>query len=211
MTAYDVDLFILVPGRDERAVLSAILSRPKSLGIRPVTWRIEQYEGRDGGCRVRAHEYLRTVLKQAAYALVVFDREGCGREQGTREELEQEVEARLASSGWGDRAAAVVIDPELEIWVWSDSPRVGEVLGWREESLGLREWLTEQGFLRSGQIKPDRPKEAVGRILGRIRRPRSSQIYAGLAQRVSLDRCTDPAFRKLRHLLTNWFPPSGPA
>jgi hypothetical protein len=33
----------------------------------------------------------------------------------------------LFTSGWENRAAAVVLDPELEIWVWSDSPEVEAV------------------------------------------------------------------------------------
>lgn len=211
MSVYDLDLFVLVPGRDERASLSAILHRPESLGIRSLRWRIEQHEARDAGCLLRAHEYLRTALNESAHALVVFDREGCGKERRTREELEREVEARLASSGWGDRAVAVVIDPELEMWVWSDSPHVSGVLGWNDQPTGLRDWLTEQGLLQGGQVKPDRPKEAMERVLGRIHRPRSSRIYGELAQRVSLERCTDPAFMKLRRVLVRWFPPSSPA
>ena len=47
------------------------------------------------------------------------------------ENLETEAEQRLSSSGWDDRAVAIVLDPELEIWVWSDSPEVDDVLGWR--------------------------------------------------------------------------------
>ncbi|MGQ9651559.1 MAG: methylation-associated defense system protein MAD4 [Phycisphaerae bacterium] len=211
MDGYAKDLFVLVPGKDERACLAAILSRWQSLGIRPITWDIEQHEQRDGGCYRVAHEYLRTAMHQYAHALLVFDREGCGNEQRARDELEREVEVRLSSSGWDDRAAVVVIDPELEMWVWSDSPHVGDVLGWKDQATGLRDWLTEQGFLRTGQIKPDRPKEAVERVFRRLHRPRSSRIYAELAQRVSLERCTDPAFLKLRRVLARWFPPSDPA
>ncbi len=211
MHGFEKDLLVLVPGKDERACMASLLGRPQALAIRPITWDIEQDDQRDPGCCHRGHEYLRTAIRLYAHALLIFDREGCGLEQQTREELERQVEARLASSGWGDRAAVVVIDPELEMWVWSNSPHVSNALGWRDQPTGLREWLTDEGLLRNEQVKPDRPKEAMEHVLRRTHRPRSSQIYKDLAQRVSLERCTDPAFLKLRQVLMRWFPLSSPA
>jgi hypothetical protein len=41
-----------------------------------------------------------------------------------------------------------------------------------------------------------------------VRKPRSSAIYLELARSVSTDRCTDPAFLKLKRCLREWFPPS---
>ncbi|HEY2289968.1 MAG TPA: hypothetical protein VGM86_04625 [Thermoanaerobaculia bacterium] len=120
--------------------------------------------------------------------------------------LESQLEERLAQSGWEDRAAAVVISPELENWVWSDSPHVERVLGWERGSAPLRGWLQEKGLLEAGVAKPARPKEAVELALWTVRKPRSSAIYFELAQNVSTDRCTDPAFLKLRRCLCEWFP-----
>jgi hypothetical protein len=99
-----------------------------------------------------------------------------------------------------------VIAPELETWVWSDSPRVDRVLGWNRDDLSLREWLREKGLLEEGAVKPTEPKRAVELTLRTVRTPRSSSIYFELAQRVSTDRCTDPAFEKLRRCLREWFP-----
>lgn len=121
--------------------------------------------------------------------------------------LEQEVERRLSSSGWEDRAAAVVIDPELEIWVWNDSPHVEAVLGWDTGTSSLRDWLRQKGWLAEGTSKPTQPKRAVEEALRISRKPRSSAIYQQLAQRVSIDRCVDPSFVRLRQILTRWFSP----
>jgi hypothetical protein len=41
--------------------------------------------------------------------------------------------------------------------------------------------------------------------LRHLRRPRSSSIYAQLAERVGLERCMDPAFIRLKEVLQSWF------
>ena len=199
------DLVILVPGRDEQAALEGLVSRPESLGIRPVQAAFQRHPDRDAGCLLWAHEFLRSQLRRFEHALVMLDRVGCGRERLSREELEAEVEGRLSVSGWGDRAAAVVIDPELEAWVWSDSPHVAEHLGWADRQPPLCEWLREQGLLDEGEVKPSDPKEAVERSLRRVRKPRTSAIYKHLATTVGLKRCVDPAFAKLCKVLRRWF------
>ena len=197
------DLVVLVPGRDEQAALEGILDRPAALGIRAVSVVYQRHPDRDPGCFLRAHDFLRSQARRARHALVMFDRQGCGQEGATREDLERTVEGRLAVSGWGDRAAVVVIDPELEVWVWSDSPRVADGLGWRQGELDA--WLREQGFLVGEGSKPSRPKEAVQGALSISHKRRSSAIYRELAASVSLHSCTDPAFRKLRDVLVRWF------
>lgn len=209
-TGEALDLVCLVADTNMQHTLRELLGRSRSLGIRPIRYEIVKHPEHDPGCRRRPYELLRLFQKKAAHALVLFDREGCGREEALREELEGEVERLLADHGWKDRCAAVVFDPELEIWMWSDSPQVDVVLGWTDRSPDLRAWLEEQGFLSSGSFKPSRPKEAVEAVLRLTGRAtgtrRSSALYAELAARVGLTRCTDPAFAKLRSMLLEWFP-----
>jgi hypothetical protein len=120
--------------------------------------------------------------------------------------LEADVEQRLATNGWADRARAIVIDPELESWVWSKSPEVDKALGWAGHVPALRPWLTQNGWLHESEAKPARPKEAMDAALRVVRRPRSSAIFRELAERVSFRRCTDAAFGKLITTLQTWFP-----
>jgi len=199
------DLLCLVADRNAEAALQGVLSRCESLQIRALTSTIRTHPERDPGCYLRGHEFLRFHGKGFLHALVMFDREGCGNEAQSREELEREVEDRLQSDGWGDRARAVVIDPELEAWVWSDSPQVEEALGWVGRARTLRSWLIERGLLAEAATKPLRPKEAVEEALRLVRKPRSSAIYRELAEGVSLWRCRDRAFAKLRLTLQGWF------
>jgi len=201
------DLMVLVADRNTKAAVSGILNRPRALRIRQVKFQVLIHPQNDPGVLQHAHTFLRPFVGKYQRAIVVFDREGCGKETTSGTELEAEVESRLAKNGWADRARAVVIEPELESWVWSDSPQVDNSLGWAGRTPALRPWLVEKGFVTQSERKPERPKEAVEAALHFVGKPRSSSVYRELAERVSLRRCTDPAFQKLIATLQAWFPP----
>lgn len=202
-----LDLVVLVPGADERETLDELLShRQASLGIRSISHRLVKHLQRDSGCFHTGPQILQPFQRIAHHALVVFDHEGSGQEARSAQQVTDDVERRLSLSGWGDRAAAVVIEPELEVWVWSDSPEVDRVLGWRDPSRRLRPWLAEQGLWSAEVAKPRRPKESLERALHTVRVRRSAAIYRQIARRVGLERCQDPAFLRLRNVLHGWFP-----
>lgn len=200
------DLILLVPDKNMEASLRGLLSRPQSLAFRSLTYDLFVHPDRDPGCLLRSHDFLRPFSARYGYALVLLDQEGCGQQHRDRTELEAGIEERLGQSGWEGRSAAVVISPELENWVWSDSPRVDAALGWDRKEMALRDWLREKELLSPGAAKPAEPKRAVELVLRTVRRPRSSSIYLELAKGVSTERCTDPAFQKLRRCLGEWFP-----
>ena len=93
----------------------------------------------------------------------------------------------------------------MENWIWSDSPRVDEALGWHGESPALRQWLQSDGKLLEGESKPVRPKEAAEAAMRKVTKRRTSQVYTEIASRVSLNRCIDPAYMKLLSILRDWF------
>lgn len=200
------DLVVLVADKNMEFATRGILSRPRSLRIRAITFDVHVHVERDPGCFLKAAEFLRSFQSRYKRALVLFDREGCGRVAETRSVLERQVEDRLGASGWRSRAAAVVIDPELENWVWSASPQVDQHLGWAERVPDLRSWLRKTGYLQADEPKPARPEEAMEAALRETRKPRSSAIFERLAKVVSLTRCEDAAFAKLQSVLREWFP-----
>lgn len=161
---------------------------------------------RDNGCRTASHELLRPLASQYRYALVLFDREGSGRDATERDELERQVEGRLEANGWAGRCGALVLDPELEIWVWTDSSELDQVIGWAGRQPPVRDWLRAQGFTLNADGKPDRPKEALREALRHVRKQPSASLFAALAAKAGLSRCTDPAFLKLKATLQRWFP-----
>lgn len=201
-----VDLLSLVADKDMELGLQGLLTDPARVGIRPIRSTVLVHPKRDPGVLRQCHDFLRSQQRLASHALVLFDREGCGK-VATRVALENEVETRLRQNGWEGRSAAVVIDPELEVWVWGGYAAVATALGWPGAGSALQEWLVQEGFLRLGQNKPERPKEALERTLYALRKPRSSSIYFHVARQLDTDACLDPAFLKLRATLQGWFPP----
>jgi hypothetical protein len=199
------DLVVLVADKDMESAFRGILSRFASLDIRPISFDIFVHPQNDPACLKTADQYLSSFINQYRFALVAFDREGSGRSDD-REILELEVEKRLASFGWQERSAVIVFEPELEVWVWSRSSHVDEILGWANQPTSLRAWLIEQNYLPEDQYKPQRPKEAMEAVLKKVKKPRSASIYLQLAQKVSLKSHTEPAFVKLHTTLQKWFP-----
>ena len=181
------DLIVLLADKDAEFSMQGILANPLRLGIRDITHKlVADRQGKDPGVFRKCHDILRSSLGLYNHALVVFDHDGCG-SQKNREALESEIEKRLAQNGWHDRCAAVVIDPELEVWVWSDSPHVPDVLGWPSTIAELKRTLEEAGYLTHGRMKPHHPKEAVNQILRLSHKRHSSALFLELAQRVSLE------------------------
>ena len=138
--------------------------------------------------------------------MLLFDRHGSGRDQENREDIERDIEEQLFRNGWQRGAAcAIVIDPELEAWIWASSPVVGEVLGWGAKRHELRDFLERRGLWDASSPKPNDPKEAFALARRQSRRPGGARIFARLAEEVSLRRCQDPAFIKFRSKLSEWF------
>lgn len=200
------DLVVLVADGTMEFAVKGIIDRSQAIKIRKVTPVFYVHPEHDPGCALRGHSFLTTFVNQFSHALILLDHKGSGQEKSTRKNLETEIEGRLSQSGWGDRAAVVVIDPELEMWVWSASPHVDSILGWEGRKPALRLWLQEKGYLQGNQVKPENPKETLEEVLKVVGKPRSSSLYKQLAQKVSFERCDDPSFIKLKTTLRMWFP-----
>ena len=202
------DLVVLAADKNMEFAVKGLIARAAALGIREILSDVFVHPHHDPGCLLEGHDFLRLYTKSHRHALVMLDREGSGREDLSRESLEQELEGLLSQSGWENRAAAIAIDPELEVWVWSGSPHVDAVLGWEGRQPNLTAWLILEGFLPPDRRKPDRPKKAVEQALRLASRARSSSRYFELAKKVSLEHCVDPAFDKFKRTLSAWFPES---
>ena len=203
------DLLILVADRDMEYAIRGLLALPQRLRTGPYSYDVRRHPRRDAGCRTQAAEYLRPFVQGFRYAMVIFDLDGSGSHE-SREDTQRKVERRLSTSGWKGRSKAVVIDPELEAWVWASSSVVAEILGWGPRYRELRSWLESQGLWPMSHPKPPDPKKAVQRAMleARLRAQvrRSSTKFHDLGRRVSVRGCLDPAFGELRDTLQTWFP-----
>jgi hypothetical protein len=196
------DLVVLVPDKNTEYAVHGALNRPESLGIRAVDFRIVVDPGRDGGVRKRGTQILRLERHQFTHAVLMFDYEGSGAAMSAAN-LETELDATLAAH-WGEAAKAIVIEPEMDIWMWGAETHIRDVVGWPAPP-GIREWLVARGFVFGVHGKPERPKEAMDALFREVRVPRSSSHYGALAGRLSLARCQDAAFMRLRAALIRWF------
>lgn len=200
------DLISLVPDANLEHALRGIYDRTESLGIRRFDFVIQRHYQRDPGCFKEGPDFLRYAHKRYRHAMIVMDYQGSGQERDmSPDQMERDLRDRMSRSGWKGRCEAIVIDPELENWVWSGSPHVSRILGWRNSKVSLGDWLRSGSMLAAGKAKPEKPKEALEAVLWETRTPRSSAIYSQLAKRVSLKSCTDPAFVRLKATLKKWF------
>ena len=93
---------------------------------------------------------------------MLFDFEGSGVEDQSPEQIENGIENELSQNGWAGRCASIVVDPEIEAWVWSNSPEVDVVLNWQSRQPDVRSTIkSHTEFWEDGNLKPQRPKEAL--------------------------------------------------
>ncbi len=199
------DLAVLVADKDMENALRGLFSRHVSLNIRPIEFQIFTHSGHDPGCATRGVDYLSKFARQYEHALLMFDHEGSGKDDTPRDQLQNSLNQDLKNL-WGDRARAIVLSPELEVWVWSDSIEVDHVAGWKGRLPRLRDWLKGQGLLREGEVKPEKPKEAFLKALQEADKPHSASLYREIAEKVSLRRCQDPSFQEFQEIMQEWFP-----
>ena len=94
------------------------------------------------------------VVNPHGKAMVLFDFDGCGERHLSPQDLETSLETQFANQGWGsDRVTFVVIEPELEAWLFGASFRqIERAVGW-SETQSIRGWLIERGYLTPGVIQ----------------------------------------------------------
>ena len=204
------DLFVLVADSQlQRTIATLLEHRLLALEIGDISFEVQRHPGRDPGCRIDADSFLRHIQDNYRKVMVVFDFEGCGASNTTAGELEGQLEQQIENAGWElDRVAVIVIEPELEAWLFGGTfSHLEQAIGWSHPQ-PIQHWLVSGDHLSSGLVKPADPKAAMEALLLQAGRPRSSKLYADMAEKMSLVRCRDRAFQKFRATLQHWFPVS---
>lgn len=205
------DAVFLVADKDMEQTILGLLSRHQSFGITPISRDIFIHPQRDPGCWNEAVNYLRSFTKQYRYAFVLFDYHGSGQDATwSADDLQQKLEDQLAQNGWEGRVRVIVLVPELEAWVWSESQKVDELLNWQGRQPDLRNWLANQKLWGNDETgnrltKPGDPKTAMKKALIEVQKPLSSATFRNLAEQVSFRRCSDPSFLRFKNSLIEWF------
>ncbi len=202
------DLIVLTADPQmQRTVETLLDNRQRALGIAGISFDVQRHPHRDSGCRTASEGILRPLRNEYRKAMTVFDFDGSGARNATASELEIELERQYEFAGWEKgRVAFIVIEPELEAWLFGTSySHLQRAVNW-SQSEPINEWLAARGYMTAGNAKPSNPKGAIEEILQLEKTPLSSDLFAGLARRVSLNRCQDRAFQKFCNTLRSWFP-----
>lgn len=168
-------------------------------------------KGADGGIYGHCHRLLQEngYLNSHQRLIVMLDQEFGGERPAV--EVRQEILERLQLNGWSDgRADVVVIDPELEVWVWQDNPHVQAAVGFSGTG-SLRQALNNDAEWPEGLGKPLQPKTLFRQVCRRYRTTYNSSLYRDIVEKVSVKNCTDSAFQQLIATLCRWFPIGGEA
>lgn len=153
-------LVVLVADKNMEFTVRGLLQR--ILRVEQITefdFDIFPHPGHDPGIYNYSHEFLRGLSQSYHYCMAILDRKGSGQDELNREEIETEIERKLAGNGWDRKSCAIAISPELENWVWVKSVRLQEAIGWNLDKT-VYNWLTDENWMEGSQSKPPRPKEA---------------------------------------------------
>lgn len=200
------DVLILTADKNAEFALKGLLPRITQIeGIRKFGFDIITHPHKDPGVANQSVEYVRPYINDYRYLIVMFDHEGCGKEDQTRSDLESKIESLLSINGWQDRNCCILLCPELESWLWVDATTVHDIIGW-EDVTNIYVWIRNSGFLTmQGSLKPARPKEAFEAALRKCRVARSSSLYQKLTKQADYHNCIDPSFVKLLGTIKRWF------
>ena len=167
---------------------------------------IARAEGKtDGGLWRHAGGLCKGYLQTHRKLVVCLDRDFGG--SPGQAKIRLDIEGQLVAVGWqpGD-FKVLVIDPELEQWIWQPNINVDQALG-HKGNMSLRLELQASGDWPAGQAKPTNPKEVLESIVKKnLRGNRSSALYSKITSKVSVNNCQDGEFQALRQQLQVWFP-----
>lgn len=120
----------------------------------------------DGGIHRRAHALLRPYLPSHQNAVILLDK-NFGRRLSAAV-VREEILNNLWRNGWSAECVeVVVIDPELETWLWQrGNPHVARAFRYNGP-VSLEAFLEAEGFWSAAALKPARPKDATRLLLQR--------------------------------------------
>jgi hypothetical protein len=154
---------------------------------------------KDPGVYGTTRELLRPYEQSHQRAVVMLDAEWEGSPGASA--IHAHVKGEL--TGVWDNFAVVVIDPELEVWIWQDSPHLSEVFKCPAD---FRTILANSGHWPLTAAKPPNPKSALDHLRRKYKVKAFNADFGKLAARISVRNCQDPAFHHLCDHLRAWFP-----
>lgn len=165
------DCFFLLADKNMQATFEGFLTRPAF--FRSLACGEFAFEPRldlsvaagdnDPGLYTRGHELLRPYQASHRHAVVALDADWDGSPGG--EAISEHLTARIKATGWeADRFVVIVIDPELENWIWQQNDHVARGLGFSDSDELLADPDLRAAWPHE-QAKPSSPKEILESLL----------------------------------------------
>jgi hypothetical protein len=202
-----VDLLVVLEGSKDRTVMEAVLSRPDDLGIQAIAFELE---ARSSGVRTKGPDVSRERRREFQFVVCLWDHKGSGREEEPASQAQGEVQNQLNRKTLKGCSKALVIDPEMEIWLWQDRTAIAKVL--EVEEIQIEKWLDDwQRKQCPAQIVQTLvrqfPKEALEEVIQRVDEKHDSALYGRIAAAANFKLWgREPSFRRLQRTLRRWFP-----
>lgn len=158
----------------------------------------------DPGLYAQAGQYARGARVTHEHLVVALDADWHGSPGPVA--IRSGIEAACERETWPlADVCVVVLDPEIEEWIWQDNPNVEKAVGHRGPE-NLRAKLAASDHWPTTSPKPPRPKEVLELVTRQNREPRSSALYRKIAATVSVTKCVSPSFHHLLEALRRWYP-----
>jgi len=234
-------LVIMTADGQCKATLRGFFERKKfylSLGCGPIELDDETFDpendivvhpGKDPGVWSDPQKVLFSTGKVYEKALIILDHawEGAPPADQLIERIKTlvEKEAKLEPH----RFEVILIEPELEAWIWQRNQQVVDAFGFKgneaalwnlfeDKSLLLDQDEEEHRFVPANALggqppawpmanpKPENPKGLVEALKSHCRSGPPSEIFSEISSHISVKNCGDEAFQLLRAKLREWFP-----
>jgi len=205
-----VDLLAFVADADLLAVMEEVLARPAELGAGAFTFKVDRHTGRDPGMVKDGPELVRMRKAEAERCVLIWDHQGSGWEaRHTASESRIRIIDKLERFTWKDCSDALVLEPELEEWLWRDPPSIARHL--EVEPANFDAWVDAfagKQRLSATTAKTTCPKELLYHVFKSRwnRQPRPGD-YRAIAKLADLSGWGHSAsFSSLLGVLVRWFP-----
>ena len=224
------DIIWLIPDLQCKATILGFIQRNgfhHNLGCGPFRFSEQEdllvHPGHDPGVWKYSQVLLASKKDTHERSIIILDNDWDG-SPGVAQ-IEADIEQNMIASGWAqNRFEVIVIDPELESWIWQDNIHVEEAFD-HARPPSLRDKLATLTLLPNGKLanaqpalgqipiwpvgdaKPPDPKSAVEAVTSMKSLGPVSAVFNEIASKVGVGNCQDPAFQKLRATLQQWFPP----
>ena len=205
------DLFVLTADADSQAMIGALLRRVAALHIRPISFEVRRFPGRDSGMVKEGPEIARVLVKKTEYSrlMLFWDHHGSGWERLASEAAEDRVQQRLDGATWTGRSCAIVAVPELEEWLWTCPDGIAGHVGLTtiDFRVLLNPIATKLGRSLE-QCCRQKPKELFEAVLyRRTRRGPLPEDFRHLGSTLDVElMLSSTSFARFAAALQSWFP-----